>query len=254
MPPTSRPPMALGCPVSENGPAPGRPIWPVARCRLISAALLCGAVADWFSPWQYSDSVAVDAPNHCAACTMSAAGTPQSSAAAARRVFAHGLLQRLEALGVRADVVEVAQPLPQHHVQHRVVQRDVGAGQDRQVQIRRARGVGAARIDDDDLDRRVALARSLDAPEQNRVRTRHVGAGDEQALGALDVLVAGGRRIGAQRHLVAGDRARHAQPRIGVDVVGADQTLGQLVEDVVVLGEELAGNVERDRIRAHARG
>ncbi|CAB3632166.1 hypothetical protein LMG26685_00719 [Achromobacter mucicolens] len=33
MPPASRPPMALGCPVSENGPAPGRPICPVARCR-----------------------------------------------------------------------------------------------------------------------------------------------------------------------------------------------------------------------------
>ncbi|KAG1436598.1 hypothetical protein G6F55_014197 [Rhizopus delemar] len=33
MPPASRPPIALGCPVNENGPAPGLPIWPVARCR-----------------------------------------------------------------------------------------------------------------------------------------------------------------------------------------------------------------------------
>ena len=40
MPPTSRPPMALGWPVSENGPAPGLPIWPVAKCKLISAAFL----------------------------------------------------------------------------------------------------------------------------------------------------------------------------------------------------------------------
>ncbi len=31
MPPTSRPPMALGCPVTENGPIPGRPIRPVSR-------------------------------------------------------------------------------------------------------------------------------------------------------------------------------------------------------------------------------
>ena len=58
MPPTSRPPMALGWPVSDNGPAPGLPIWPVARCRLISAALLSVPCVDWFSPWQYSDSVA----------------------------------------------------------------------------------------------------------------------------------------------------------------------------------------------------
>ena len=35
--PVSRPPMAFGWPVSEKGPAPGLPICPVARCRLISA-------------------------------------------------------------------------------------------------------------------------------------------------------------------------------------------------------------------------
>ena len=29
--PTSRPPMAFGCPVSEKGPQPGFPIFPVAR-------------------------------------------------------------------------------------------------------------------------------------------------------------------------------------------------------------------------------
>ena len=30
-PPTSRPPIAFGCPVNENGEAPGLPIRPVAR-------------------------------------------------------------------------------------------------------------------------------------------------------------------------------------------------------------------------------
>ena len=64
----------------------------------------------------------------------------------------------------------------------------------------------------------------------------------------VDVVVAGGRRVGAERLLVARHRARHAQPRVGVDVVGADQALRELVEDVVVLGEELAGDVERDAV------
>ncbi|MCY1553435.1 hypothetical protein D9M68_899170 [compost metagenome] len=50
MPPASRPPIALGCPVSENGPAPGLPIWPVARCRCISAAFLSVPLVDWFNP------------------------------------------------------------------------------------------------------------------------------------------------------------------------------------------------------------
>ena len=52
MPPTSRPPMALGWPVSEKGPAPGRPICPVAKCRLISARFLSVPWLDWFRPMQ----------------------------------------------------------------------------------------------------------------------------------------------------------------------------------------------------------
>ena len=66
----------------------------------------------------------------------------------------------------------------------------------------------------------------------------------------VDVLVAGGRGIGAQRRLVAGNGGRHAQARVGIDVVGADQALGQLVEDVVILRQQLAGDIEGDRIRA----
>ena len=64
------------------------------------------------------------------------------------------------------------------------------------------------------------------------------------------ILVAGGRRIGAQAGLVAGHRAAHAQARVGVDVVGADQALGQLVEDVVVLGQQLAAEVQAHGVGA----
>ncbi len=39
-PPTSRPPMALGCPVTENAPMPGRPIRPVSRWQLMIALTL----------------------------------------------------------------------------------------------------------------------------------------------------------------------------------------------------------------------
>ena len=66
MPPTSRPPMALGWPVSENGPAPGLPIWPVARCKLINAAFLSVPCTLWFKPMQYILNVG-PTPNHFAA-------------------------------------------------------------------------------------------------------------------------------------------------------------------------------------------
>ncbi len=42
--------MAFGCPVSENGPAPGSPIRPVARWQLMMALTLSVPCADWFTP------------------------------------------------------------------------------------------------------------------------------------------------------------------------------------------------------------
>ena len=45
-PPTSRPPMALGWPVMENGPMPALPMRPVSRWQLIMAATLSVPVED----------------------------------------------------------------------------------------------------------------------------------------------------------------------------------------------------------------
>ena len=42
--------MALGWPVSENGPMPGRPMRPVARWQLMMALTLSVPCADWFTP------------------------------------------------------------------------------------------------------------------------------------------------------------------------------------------------------------
>jgi hypothetical protein len=51
-PPTSRPPMALGWPVIENGPMPGRPMRPVARWQLMIALTLSVPAEDWLTPWE----------------------------------------------------------------------------------------------------------------------------------------------------------------------------------------------------------
>ena len=42
--------MALGCPVSDMGPLPGRQIAPVARCRLQIAVVLAVPWVLWFRP------------------------------------------------------------------------------------------------------------------------------------------------------------------------------------------------------------
>ena len=82
------------------------------------------------------------------------------------------------------------------------------------------------------------------------MRVGGVGADDKNRACMVHIVVAGGGRIHAQRLLVASHRAAHAQTRIAVDVVGADQAFGQFVEDVVVLGQQLARDVETHRIGA----
>ena len=87
------------------------------------------------------------------------------------------------------------------------------------------------------------------ALEQHRMAPGGVRADEHDQVGLVEVLVAAGHRVGAEGAAVAGDRRRHAQPRIGVDVGRADEALHQLVGDVIVLGQQLAGEIERDRVR-----
>ena len=167
-----------------------------------------------------------------------------------RAVVAHQLLQRLEAFGMGVDIAAVDPAFPQQDMQDAVKQRHVGAGQDRQVQVGQLAGVGAPRIDDDDLHLGAASLGFFQAAEQHRVGVGHVGAGDQQAVASLDVFVTAGRGVGAEAALVADHRAGHAQARVGVDIVGADQGAGQLVEGVVILGQQLAGDIEGHAVRA----
>ena len=167
-----------------------------------------------------------------------------------RRIIFGDLGERREAIGMGSDVGCIDEVFGDQHVEHAIEQCDVCARLDRQMQVGNLGTFRAARVGDDDLQVRIGGPRVLDIAEDDGMRHRRVGAGDEDDLGLKDVRVAARRRVGAERLFVAGDGRRHAQPRIGIDVVGADQPLGQLVEDIVVLGHQLAGNVEGHRIRA----
>ena len=84
----------------------------------------------------------------------------------------------------------------------------------------------------------------------DRMAPGEVGAGQDDEIGKLEVLVSTGNGIGTESAAMAGDRGGHAQARIGVDIGRADEALHQLVGDVVVLRQQLAGNVEGHRIGA----
>ncbi len=124
----------------------------------------------------------------------------------------------------------------------------VGAGLQAQKQISIAGGIGPARID----HHHAGAARLLvgkHALVQDRMAPGRVGADQHQQVCLVEILIAAGHGVGAERAAVTGDRRRHAQPRIGVDIGAADETLHQLVGDVVILGQQLAGEIERHRTR-----
>ena len=80
-----------------------------------------------------------------------------------------------------------------------------------------------------------------------------IGADQHQKIRLVEIFIAAGHGVGAEGAAVASDRRGHAEPRIGVDIGAADEALHQLVGDVVVFGQQLAGEIERDRARAVAR-
>jgi hypothetical protein len=108
------------------------------RAGAMSDAPLCVPWCDWLRPWHHIDSAAPASPNQRAARTMSSAGTPQDWPAMAGVTSRTVVAQGVEAGRVLADERVVDESFPEQHVEHRVEQPDVGAGQDRAGAGRRA--------------------------------------------------------------------------------------------------------------------
>ncbi len=146
--------------------------------------------------------------------------------------------------GVVGDELRVDRATGVQIGQQSVEERDVGARPDRQVQVGRFTGGGPARVDDDQLHARPPLPGLQHALIQDGMAPGGVGADQDDEVRQLEVLVAAGHEVTAERPLVPGNGRGHAQTRVRIDVGGADETLHQLVGDVVVLGQQLPGHVE----------
>lgn len=166
----------------------------------------------------------------------------------ARGVVGEERRHGLPALGVRGDEVGVGAAVVVQEAQQAVEEGEVGAGPDLEEQVGLRGGGGAARVDDDQLGARLHPVHH--PQEENRVAVGHVGADDEEDVRLVEVLVRAGRAVGAERQLVTGPGARHAQPGVRLDLVGAQISLGQLVGQVLGFEAHLTGHVEGDRVGA----
>ena len=130
-------------------------------------------------------------------------------------------------------------------------QSGVGARLQSQEQVGVFSGVGPARIDHHD-PRAARLLVGEHALEQDRMAPRRVGADQHQEVGLVEILVTSGHGIGAECTTMTGNRRRHAEPRIGIDIGAADEPFHQLVGDVIILGQQLSREIERHRAGAVA--
>ena len=110
-------------------------------------------------------------------------------------------------------------------------------------------GLGRARIDDDD---RPAVRVLADALPHDRVRDAEVGADEHHHVRLLEVGVGVGRGVEAERLLVRDDRGRHALARVAVAVEHPHPELRERAQERQLLGGNLPGAQERDRLRVRA--
>ncbi len=120
------------------------------------------------------------------------------------------------------------------------------------MQIGEVGGLGAARIDGDNRDFvGVAEFALFDPFEDDRMAVRGVGADQEETIGKIDIGVGRRRAIGTERSLVTDAGRSHAQTRIGIEVIGAEETLRKFVSDVIFLRCQLPGARKTPPRRVH---
>jgi hypothetical protein len=139
-------------------------------------------------------------------------------------------------------------PVFDEQMQDAVEQGQIRSRTDRQVQVGILGGGGTARVDDDQLGAR--LEPVCHPQEQDGVTVGHVGPDHEEQVGAVEVGVGAGWAVGSQRLLVTRSGACHTQPRVRLDVDGAQKAFGEFGGQILRFQRHLTRDVQRHRVRA----
>ena len=142
------------------------------------------------------------------------------------------------------DIFLCRDPAAVQFDQQAIEQSNVAAGSKRQVQVGNLAGLGAARIDHHDVHPGPCALGRLQALKQDGMTPGEIAADQHDEIGQFEILVEARHRVGAEGALVARHRRGHAESGVGVDVGRAEKAFDQLVGGVVVLGKELARDVE----------
>ena len=205
-----------------------------ARRRLIDALAVGGDAA-----WRFREKVVESADISCF--------EPRRLGDAGQRRGLSRCRRFIEPLRMPLNVRSIERAGRGEMREQSIEQRHIRPRRERQMQISQLARRRAPGIDHHDFGT-AHLARRRQPLVEYRMAPREIRADQHHQIGQLEILVGAGHRVRAERAPVPRHRRRHAQPRIGVDVGRADEPFHQLVGDIVVLGQQLAGDVERDRV------
>ncbi len=197
---------------------------------------------DWFTPWEKRvttffgiSELLVEAGNFRDAQPTNFGGFFQAGTRSRERI--HDLVR------VLLDELFVTKALSMQVAQQAIEQGDVAAGLEGKVLIGNVAGGRAARVDNDHTQARTRFFRINKSLINDGVAPGEVGAGYHHQIGLFNIFIATGHHIGTKCAFVPGDRRRHAQTRIGINVGRAQIALREFVGDVVILGQHLSGDI-----------
>lgn len=154
----------------------------------------------------------------------------------------------IETLAVRINVGLIQATVIGEPTQQTVEQYRIRTWPQRQVKVRQFTGGGAAWINN---NHSTPIPRTgLHTLVKHRMRPRGVTASQNQQVRQLQVLIATRNHVRPKGPFVSSHSRRHAKPGVGIHMRCANEPFGQLVGDVVVLGQQLARQVKGHRLWA----
>ena len=183
-------------------------------------------------------------PHHSAACIKRPLRHAGDLRGPRQRPLTAVLGDLLESDRVRVDERVIEPVALDHDLQHAGKQRRVAPRLHRQIEIAGPGRRRDARILDDDL--RALLARLPDVVGGDRRALGDVRSGDPDHVGADHVGPGVGRAVDAERLLVRGAGADHAQPAVVVDERRLETHARELAEQVRLLGRQAGAAEDAD--------
>ena len=148
-----------------------------------------------------------------------------------RCVFGQKIRHHLPTLGEAGNELWIGMAIDMQQMQKPVEQGEIAPWLDLHEQMRLVRRRRLPGIDNNQPG--AGLDPIQQAQEQDGMAIGHIGADDQKQIGPIKVLIRPRRTIGPQRKLVTATRARHAQAGVGLDLIGSEIALAELVGQIL---------------------